>query len=144
MIRIRTTVILAVVYLTLGTATTLHAQERTRTGTWENTMTAKGQTSTRSHCLTPAEAALTNGSPATIRAETEKALSNSGCTLKNFKLEGNTLTHTMVCESRTVLTETKFHGGDSIETTMTSTGDGVTQVTQFKGRWTGPCKAGEQ
>ncbi len=144
MIRLRTTVIPAVVYLTLGTATTLQAQERARTGTWENTMTAKGHTTTQSHCLTPAEAAMSNGSPATIRAETEKLLSKSGCSLKNFKLEGNTLTQTMVCESRTVLTETKFHGGDSIETTMTSTEDGVTDVMQFKGRWTGACKAGKQ
>ena len=107
-------------------------------------MTVKGHTTTQSHCLTPAEAAMTNGSPAMIRAETQKALLNSGCTLKNFKLEGSTLTHTMVCESRTALTETKFHGGDSMETTITSTEDGVTEVMQFKGRWTGACKAGKQ
>ena len=139
MIRLRTTVIPALVFLTLSTTTTLHAQVRVRSGMWENTMTAFGKTVTRSECIKPAEAAMSNGSPAILRAETEKALSKSGCTLKNFKLDGNTLTYTMVCEESTVLLETKFHGGDSVETTMTFTVGGVTNVKQLKNRRTGDC-----
>ena len=139
MIRLRTTVIPVVVYLTLSTATTLRAQERMQTGTWENTVTAYGQTATRSHCFKPADAAMSNGSPAMVRAETEKALSKNGCTLKDFKLDANTLTQTMVCGKSTILQETKFHGGDSVETTMTYMEDGVTKVTQLKGRRTGAC-----
>ena len=143
MILLRTIVLAAVVCFTLGATATLYAQERMRTGMWENTVTGSGQTATRSHCFKPADAAMSNGSPAIVRAETEKALSKSGCTLKDFKLEGNTMTQTMVCGSTTILQETKFHGGDSFETTMANREGGVTKVAQIKGRRTGDCKAGE-
>jgi len=143
MILLRTIFLPAVVCFMFGATATLHAQERMRTGMWENTVTGSGQTATRSHCFKPADAALSNGSPAAVRAETEKALSKSRCTLKDFKLESNTMTQTMVCGSITILQETKFHGGDSFETTMTNTEGGVTKVTQIKGRRTGDCKAGE-
>jgi hypothetical protein len=125
-------------------AATLHAQERMRTGMWEDTVTGSGRTSTRSHCFKPADAVKSNGSPAVVRAETEKALSKDGaCTLKDFKLEGDSLTLTMVCGSSTILQQTQFHGGDSFETTMTHTDGGVSNVMQIKGRRTGDCKAGE-
>lgn len=140
MIRLGTTVIPALVFLTLSTTTTLHAQERVRSGMWENTMTAFGKTGTRSECIKPADAAKSNGSSGMLRAELEKATSQSGCTLTNFKLDGNTLTYTMVCAESTVLVETKFHGGDSVESTMTFTVGGVTNVKQTKGRWTGACQ----
>jgi hypothetical protein len=144
MILLKTMMISAVMCLTLFATAALHAQERMRTGMWENTVTAaSGQTATRSHCFKPADAAVSNGSPAAVRAETEKAVSKSGCTLKDFKLENNALTQTMVCGSSTILQETRFHGGDSFETTMTSTDGGVTKVSQIKGRRTGDCKAGE-
>ncbi len=135
---------LAVVCLTICLATALRAQERMRPGMWENTVTGHGQTATRSHCYKPADAAASNGSPAAIRAEVEKALAKSGaCTLKDFKLEGGTMTQTMICGKSTLVNETKFHGGDSFETTITHTEDGVTTVSQIKGRRTGDCKAGE-
>ena len=143
MILLRTIFLPAVVCFMLGATATLHAQERMRTGMWENTVTGSGQTATRSHCFKPADAVMSNGSPAAVRAETEKALSKSRCTLKDFKLESNTMTQTMVCGNITILQETKFHGGDSFETTMTNTEGGVTKVTQIKGRRTGDCKAGE-
>jgi hypothetical protein len=137
-------VIFAVMCLIICVATALHAQERMRTGMWENTVTANGQTATHSQCFKPEDAASSNGSPAVIRAEVEKALAKSGaCTLKDFKLEGNTMTQTMVCGKSTIVNETKFHGGDSFETTMTHTADGVSKVSQIKGRRTGDCKAGE-
>jgi len=145
MIRLKTTVIPSVICFTLSAATAMHAQERMRTGMWENTVTAaSGQTATRSHCFKPADAAKSNGSPATVRAETEKALSKSACTLKDFKLDDNMLTETMVCGTTTILHETKFHGGDSFETTMTSIEGGVTKVSQIKGRRTGDCKVGAE
>ena len=82
--------------------------------------------------------------PAAVRAETEKALSKSACTLKDFKLDDNMLTETMVCGTTTILQETKFHGGDSFETTMSNTNGGVTKVSQIKGRRTGNCKVGTE
>src|SRR5579864_1874854 len=72
-------------------------------------------------------------------ARRRKRRSKSGCTLKNFNLDSNTLTLTMVCAGTTTRQETKFHGGDSFETTTTNTVDGVTKVTQIKSRRTGDC-----
>jgi len=134
----------ALLCVSLGAATTLRAQERMRTGMWEDTVTSSGRSSTRSHCFKPADAAKSNGAPAVVRAETEKALSKDGnCTLKDFKLDENNLTLTMVCGSSTILQETKFRGGDSFETTTTYTDGGVSRVMQVKGRRTGDCKAGD-
>ena len=140
MIRLRTSAIPVVVYFALTTATTLQAQERMRAGMWENTVTSSsGQTSTRSSCMKPAEAAMSNGSQAIIRAETEKVVLKSGCTLKDFKLDGDTITQNMVCQGSTIVSVTTFHGGDSFETKTTYREGGTTGVTQIKGRRTGPC-----
>jgi len=49
----------------------------------------------------------------------------------------------MVCGKSTILQETRFHGGDSFETTITSTEGGVTKISQIKGRRMGDCKTGE-
>ena len=140
MIRLRKSALPVVAYLALTTATTLHAQERIRAGMWENTViSSTGQTSTRSKCVKPAEVATTNGSLATTRAETEKALLKEGCTLKDFKLDGGNITQTMVCGSTNILSVTTFHDGDSVETKMTYTEGGTTGTTQIKGRRTGAC-----
>jgi hypothetical protein len=145
MILLKKKVVPAVLCLTLSAATALHAQERMRTGMWESTVTAaSGQSATRSHCFKPEDAAKSNGSPAVVRAETEKAMSKSACTLKDFNLDSNTLTLTMVCAGTTTHQETKFHGGDSFETTTTNTVGGVTKVTQIKSRRTGDCKEGAE
>jgi hypothetical protein len=45
----------------------------------------------------------------------------SGCTVKDFNLDSNTMTLIMVCGGTAIHQETKFHGGDSFETTMTNT-----------------------
>jgi hypothetical protein len=50
----------------------------------------------------------------------------------------------MVCGGTAIHQETKFHGGDSFETTMTNTVGGVTKVSQIKGRRTGDCKEGAE
>jgi hypothetical protein len=145
MIGLKMTVLPTVLCLTLSAATALHAQERMRTGMWESTVTAaSGQTATRSNCFKPADAAMSNGSSAVVRVETEKAISKSACTLKDFELDNNTLTQTMVCGTTTIHQETTFHGGDSFETTTTNTDGGVTKVSQIKSRRTGDCKAGAE
>jgi hypothetical protein len=145
MILLRTSVMPVVLCLTLSAATALHAQERMRAGMWESTVTAaSGQTATRSNCFKPADAAMSNGSPAVVRAEAEKALSKTTCTLKDFKLDSNTLTQTTVCGTTTIHQETKFHGGDSFETTTTNTEGGANRVSQIKSRRTGDCKPGAE
>lgn len=139
MIRLKTTVIPVVVYFALTTATTLHAQERVRAGMWENTTVSSGQTTKASTCMKLADWAMVNGSPAMARAETEKTLSKSGCTLKDFKIDNSTVTQTIVCGSGTILTETKFLSRDSTESKVTSTSGGVTEAAYVKSRRTGDC-----
>lgn len=140
MIRLRTSAIPAVVYFALTTATTLQAQERMRAGMWETTIsTSSGQSSTRSNCKKPAEVAVSNGSQAIARAETEKELLKSGCTLKDFKLDGDTINQTIVCQDSTTLFVTTFHGGDSFATKITNPERGPTGMVQIKGRRTGAC-----
>jgi hypothetical protein len=46
-IRLKTTIMPMLMCLMLSVATTLHAQERMRTGMWEDTVTASGHTATR-------------------------------------------------------------------------------------------------
>jgi hypothetical protein len=146
MMLFKTMIAPAVICLTLSAATTLHAQERMRTGNWENTVIlANGQTMTQNACLSAHDAAMSNGSPAVIRAETEKAIAKSGrCTLKDFNIDSKSKTETMVCGASTTHNETTFHGGDSFETTTTRTSGGGVTVAHFKGRRTGDCQPGEQ
>ena len=139
MIRLSKMAIPVVVYLSLATATTLHAQERARTGMWETAITDSGQTTTVSTCMKSADWALVNGSLAMARAETEKALSKSGCTVKDFKLDSSTVTQTVVCGSSTISTETKFLSRDSNDSKVTSMSGGVTAVSYTKSRRTGDC-----
>ncbi len=139
MIRLSTAAIPVVVCLSLATATTLHAQERARTGMWETAITDSGQTTTVSVCMKSADWAMVNGSPAMARAETEKTLSKSGCTVKDFKLDSSTVTQTLVCGSSTISTETKFLSRDSNESKVTSTSGGSTAVSYTKSRRTGDC-----
>lgn len=139
MIRLRTTVIPVVVYFALTTATALHAQERARTGMWETAITDSGQTTTISTCMKSADWASVNGSPAMARAEAEKTLSKSGCTVKDFKIDNSTVTQAIVCGSGAMLLETKFLSRDSNESKMTSTSGGVTAVSYTKSRRTGEC-----
>jgi hypothetical protein len=142
MISLKMVAVPAVMSLTLISPTKMNAQDRMRTGMWENTVTASsGQTATRSHCFKPADAAMSNGPAAVVRSETEKALSKSACTLKDFKLDSNTLNLTMVCGTTSILQETNFHGGNSFETTTTNTAGGISKVSHIKGRRTGDCTA---
>lgn len=142
---LKTKVIPALMCLALSAAASLHAQERMRPGMWESTMTApSGQSATHSSCFKPEDAAKSNGPASAARAETEKAITKSGCTLKDFNLDSNTLALTMVCAGTAIHQETKFHGGDSFETTMTNTVNGATKVSHITSRRTGDCKAGAE
>jgi len=116
-----------------------------RAGNWVNTViAANGQTATRNGCLSAHDAAMSNGSSAVIRAETEKAIAKSGaCKLKDFNIDDKSKTETMVCGANTIHNETTFHGGDSFETTTTRSSGGVVTVAHFKGRRTGECKPAE-
>jgi hypothetical protein len=133
---------IAVIGLMLAVGIGVQAQERMRAGLWENSVTSGGKTATRKNCVTPHQAEMSKGTPAMLKAESEKALAKSGsCTLKEFSLTGNTKTEVMVCGQNTIKNVTTFHG-DSFETTATSTKGGVDKVALMKGKRIGECPAG--
>ncbi len=126
--------------LVLAAAALLCAQERIKSGLWENTVTAHGRSITRRNCLTNAELATTNGSVEAIRAAMAKTFggANGACTLKDLRIEGNSMTSQTVCGASSSTTVMVFHG-DTAETTSTSTRAGVVTVTRITGRRIGVC-----
>jgi hypothetical protein len=79
-------------------------------------------------------------SPAkTLREATEKSSAKSGCSLKDFKLDGNTISMTQVCGARTLVVLSTY-SRDAFDTVDTSTEAGVSTATHMKGRRIGDCK----
>jgi hypothetical protein len=124
----------------LATAALLCAQERIKSGLWENTVTSHGRSITRKNCLIEAELAMTNGTGQAIRESIVKTFAgtNGSCTLKDPKIEGNSMTSQIVCGATSSTTVMIFHG-DTAETTSTSTKGGVIKVTHITGRRLGVC-----
>lgn len=132
---------LALLGLLLAAFSSLRAAERMRPGLWENTVVANGSSTTRTHCVTPAEAASTNLPDDAMRQSVEKAISKSGkgnCTLKDLKVDGNTVSQVMVCGPISYA-NTTIYRGDNFQTLSRSTKAGVTTVTLLKGRRLGAC-----
>ena len=102
MIEIKPAAMLALIALDFPGAAWLNAEDRMRAGLWEVTTSLNGKPSGPSHntCYTPAMVALANGPAATLREATEKSGAKTGCTLKDFKMEGNTISMTQVCGAR--------------------------------------------
>jgi hypothetical protein len=131
----------SITWLALVTAALLCAQDRMRPGLWESTVTSHGKSSTRSHCITQAELATTNGKIEAIRETMAKAyanIANGSCTLKELKLDANSMTSLMVCGDTSFAHTTLFHG-DTTETTSTSTKAGVVTVSRITSRRLGVC-----
>ena len=132
---------IALIALAFSATALLYAEDRMRTGLWEVITTVNGKPSgvTGVTCYTPAMVQLGNSPASTFKENTEKSLTARNCTLKDFKLEGNKLSMTMVCGARASTTSSTFTG-DAFETTGTSTTAGVSTVTHMKGRRVGDCK----
>src|ERR1039457_279137 len=105
MIGIKTATLLALSALLFFSAVSLRAEERMRAGLWEITSTLNGKSPGPSHntCFTPAMVALGNSPAKSLREATEKSNAKSGCALKDFKMDGNTISMTQVCGVRTLV-----------------------------------------
>jgi hypothetical protein len=133
------TALLAGIALTLAAASTLHAAERAHVGKWEFVSTVDGQSTTRNFCIKPAQAQGINGDAAADRAFLEKKAAAHHCTIKDFKLEADTLSYTQVCAGYTFSDRTTYRG-DSSEGELTTKMDGKPAlVTHVKGRRLGDC-----
>ncbi len=76
----------------------------------------------------------------------EKAVpqtTESSCTLKDVKTEGNTVTWTVVCKEATSKGKVTYKGSTmdgTVETTVKSDGQTMTMKSIMKGKRIGPCK----
>jgi Protein of unknown function (DUF3617) len=132
---------ITLIALVLAPALLLHAEDRMRSGLWEVTTTMDGQPArTSSTCYSPAMVELANKPAKALREDTGKALAKRpNCTLKDFKMAGNTLSMSQV-RGGSPLTITSTYTGGTFETVSTSTDAGVASVYRLKRRPTGPCK----
>ncbi len=141
MIGIKTATLLALSALLFPAAVWLRAEDRMRAGLWEVTSKLNGETTGNlgNTCYTPAMVAFGNQAASAIREATEKTTTKRGCSLKDFKIEGNTMSMTKVCGPKSsVITST--YTGDTFETVDKSTTNGVTEVIRMTGRRIGDCK----
>jgi len=111
-----------------------------KSGQWEVSSTDdSGHTATNTHCDTPEQVKITNGSPEEIRASLEKSATSLHCTIQNFKLDNNTVSYTYARPNRSTDSKTAYHSGDSYETTVTTKIDGKERTSQIKARRLGDC-----
>jgi hypothetical protein len=95
-------------------------------GLWEITYTQDGAPSTSTYCITPAAARVMNSDAATVQVYVERAFSkeNGGdCTVKNFKLQGNTISLLKACragESEFTISLVRTYHGDTAESEVVS------------------------
>ena len=141
MISTKSVAAIALICLTFPGAAWLRAEERMRAGLWEISSTLNGKSPGPSHntCFTPAMVALGNSPAKSLREATEKSSAKSGCTLKDFKLDGNTISMTQVCGARLLVVLSTYRL-DAFDTEATSTEAGASTATHMKGRRIGECK----
>ena len=107
-------------------------QERVQPGLWEITFVqdGTGTPSTSTYCITPQAAKVMSSDAATVQVYVEQAVSeeNKGvCTVKNFKLRGNTLSLLKACgsgESAFTISLVRTYHGDTAESEVVSKADG--------------------
>jgi Protein of unknown function (DUF3617) len=117
----------------------LRAADRFQSGQWETTVSEKGAAGrTSAHCLTAAQVKSANGSADEVRASLEKGATDLHCSVKGFKMEGDTVAYTYACAGRSTEHTTTYHG-DRYESVVTSTGPGGSHVSEVKGRRLGEC-----
>jgi hypothetical protein len=128
--------LLAVIGLTLAVAP-LSAADRMQTGQWEFTSTSSGEVHTFKHCVTKDEVGGVNGDTRSARAHVAKRA--FGCTITYYKVDGNTVSYTMICGPKTTRSIATYHG-DTFEADMTIKVEGEAEVvTHVKARRLGPC-----
>jgi hypothetical protein len=135
------TALLSLIALTLAATPSLQAAERAHPGQWEFTSKVDGEAAkTRAYCITPPQAKGINGDAQADHDFLDKGAAARHCTIKDFKLEGNTLSYTQVCAGYTFSDRTTY-SGDSSEGVLTTKMDGKEAVvTHMNGRRLGACR----
>ena len=133
--------LLSLIALSLLATPALQAAERANVGQWEFKSTVAGEAEkTRTYCITAAQAQGINGDARADHEFLDNSALKRHCTIKDFKLEGNTLSYTQVCAGYTFSDRTTYNG-DSSEGVLTTKMEGQDAVvTHMKGRRLGACK----
>jgi hypothetical protein len=137
---IKSATILALVAMTFTAGSSLRAEDRMRPGLWEVSTTLDGKPSgTHATCFTPAMVEIANLPVKMLRDATEKAVMKNGhCTMKDFKMDGNTISTTEVCGSKSTTIASNY-SRDAFDTVVTST-EGGAPVVHMQGKLLGACK----
>jgi porphobilinogen deaminase len=102
------------------------AQERVRPGLWEIAFTVNGRPTTNTYCITPEQANVMNSDSTTVQVYVERAVAEEnggGCTVKHFRLEGNTISLIKACgtgDSEFTTSLVRTYHGDTAETDVVS------------------------
>ncbi len=120
-------------------------QDRVAAGLWEITFIQDGTPSTSTYCITPQQAKVMNSDAATVQVYVEQAVSEETggvCTVKNFRLQGNTLSLIKACgsgESAFTISLVRTYHGDTAESEVVSKADGRELHIKSKQRRVGVC-----
>ena len=114
------------------------AADRMALGQWEFTMTTKGESHVSKYCVDADLAAVVNGDSGTGREAAEKNAAKMNCRVTDFTVKGDTVSHTMACGARTILSTATYHG-DSYEGVMKTKAGSEETTTEVKARRLGAC-----
>lgn len=116
----------------------VEAADRMAPGQWEFVMTTKGVSHPAKYCVDADLAAVVNGDSRTGRDAAEKNAAKTNCKVTDFTVKGDTVSHTMTCGERTILSTATYHG-DSYEGVMKTKVGSVETTTDVKARRLGAC-----
>ena len=126
------------VVLTLALLSGVNAQalDRIRPGIYELKI---NDHPVASRCYPDAEVKPMNSDARTLEDWQKKTAVRAQCTLKDFKVSGDTVSFTLVCLDHTTAT-TGAYRGDSFDTFNTVTRGSAVTKSHMQGRRTGDCK----
>ncbi len=125
------------VLLAIALACSLKAQERFKPGNWKIVFTGDSPRTTTT-CFTAAMIQGINGTPAEVRADTEKTAAKRKYKVENYKFDGTNLSYTAVGADRTFVNTASYHG-DTFESLIVTKAEGKEFTTRQKGRRLGAC-----
>lgn len=114
------------------------AGDRMQSGQWELTSGDAPHSRTSKQCVAPEDVKAINGSLAELRTFIEKPTTAAGCTLQNFRSQGNTFSYTTACAKSSTDSTTTYHG-DAYEMEMTTKAGAALTTRHVKARRLGDC-----
>ena len=129
-------IVFVVLTLALLSGVNAQAQDRIRPGIYELKI---NDHPVASRCYPDAEVKPMNSDARTLEDWQKKLAVRAQCSMKDFKVAGNTVSFTLVCLDHTTAT-TGTYRGDSFDTFNTVTRGNAVTKSHMQGRRTGDCK----